>query len=96
MDITLTKDIEKALNRQARKQGQTAEALALEVLRQRFVSPGQSETAIEEPGSLYDRLSPYIGTLSSSEHVAGGAQMSKKNGKEFATALLKKRQQGRL
>ena len=50
----------------------------------------------EEAQTLADFLSDYIGILSSSEFVNGGAHMSENSGKKFTEGLLKKREEGRL
>jgi len=80
MNITLTPDIEKALKEYARKQGTTPEALAIHVLQERFASSSQTESIAAERGSLFDYLADYIGVLSSTEHIAGGARMSENSG----------------
>ncbi len=96
MNITLTPDIEKALKEYARKQGTTPAALAIHALQERFVSSSETESIAAEQGSLFDYLAGYIGVLSSTEHIAGGARMSENCGKKFAKGLIKKRQDGRL
>ena len=96
MEITLPFDIENALTKQAWRQGTTPEMLALNALQERFVSSMEIETPIEKEETLADFLAGHIGVLSSSEHVPGGARMSKNCGKKFAAGLLKKRQEGRL
>ena len=101
MTITLPPDLEKPLAEQARKQGTTPEILALDTLRQQF--PAESAApepeggdAESEPQTLYDFLKDYIGVISSSEHVPGGARMSENTGAKFTEGLLEKRRQGRL
>jgi hypothetical protein len=42
--------------------------------------------------TLADYLADHIGVISSSEHIPGGAQMSKDCGKKFAEGLLRKRE----
>ena len=95
MHITLTPDIEQALTEQARQQGTTPEALALESLRRQFVLPTRGESAAPYD-TLADFLADSIGVLHSSEYVTGGARLSESTGKTFAAGLLKKRQQRRL
>lgn len=96
MKITLTPDLERALTTQAHQQGTTPERLALEYLRERFLPSVATESAAEEQGTLADFLANYIGVLSSSEHVPGGARMSENSGKKFAVGLVKKRRESRL
>ncbi|HEY0602482.1 MAG TPA: hypothetical protein VGD58_06210 [Herpetosiphonaceae bacterium] len=96
MNITLTPDIEQALEEQAREQGTTPEQLALDSLRQQFVDPTKSKPDSTFEGSLADFLGDSIGSIDSNEHVPGGAQMSESTGKSFTQGLLKKRQQGHL
>lgn len=95
MKINLTADIESALTNHAHRKGTTPETLALDALRERFVSSSE-EPEVKEKGALADYLAEHIGVLSSSEYVTGGARMSEKSGKKFAAGLLKKRQRGRL
>lgn len=96
MKITLTPELERALEEQAREQGTTPEQLALESLRRQFVAPTESKPDPTFEGSLADFLGDLIGSIQSSEHVPGGAQMSQSTGKSFAQGLMKKRQQGHL
>lgn len=97
MQITLTSDIETALIQYAQNQGVAPETLVVEILKEYFVfSLTASKSSIKDKQSLVDYLENHIGTLSSSEFVPGGAQMSKNCGKKFVEGLLKKRQQGKL
>jgi hypothetical protein len=96
MNITLTPDIEKALKEYACKQGTTPEALAIHALQERFVSSSETKSIAAEQETLFGYLADYIGVLSSTEHIAGGARMSENCGKRFAKGLIKKRQDGRL
>jgi len=96
MKITLTPEIESELTQQARQKGTTPEKLALETLRERFASKSVPKTPSKNQKTLADFLAGYIGVLSSSEYVVGGARMSERCGKKFASGLLKKREQGKL
>ncbi len=96
MKITLTPDIESALAEQARRQGTTPETLAIDALRERFVSSVATETPAEGQETLADFLAGHLSVLSSSEYVPSGARMSENCGKKFAAGLVKKRQKGRL
>ena len=78
MKIALTPDLERALAKQAHKQGTTPERLALDYLRERFLPLDTTESTAGEQGTLADFLAGHIGVLSSSEHVPGGARMSEK------------------
>lgn len=59
MTIHFTPEIENALAQEARRQGTTAELLALECLRERFAP------AVAEPRTLADFLAGHIGVLAS-------------------------------
>ena len=96
MHIRITEDIEYGLKDQARREGKTPEALALDALRARFAKMEETETGATKPRTLADRLAKHIGVISSSEHVEGGAQMSKDVGKKFAEGMAEKREQGKL
>ena len=98
MIITLPFEIEHKLNELADKQGTTIELLALSAIREKFLYPRISKIQNRESKvkTLADRLAPYIGSISSSEFVKGGANMSVNTGKKFADGLLEKRKQGQL
>jgi hypothetical protein len=72
MIITLTPDLEQALATEARKLGRTPEQLALDSLRERFLSPESDLSPKGEQATLADFLSGHLGVLHSSEHVPGG------------------------
>jgi hypothetical protein len=93
MKITLTPDIEIALAKKAKKNGTTPERLALDTLRERFLSPSESEIAIPTNESLADFLREHIGVISSRDYFSGRSHLSEKTGKKFGASLLKKRQQ---
>jgi hypothetical protein len=94
MIIQLTPDIEQALADEARKLGTTPEQLALDSLRERFMSREPPSPA-KEPKTLADFLRGHIGVLHSSEHIPGGARMSEASGKKFTAGLLAQRRQQR-
>ncbi len=100
MKITVPPELERALNAQARKLGTTAELVALDSLRERFVRTRRKRGHDEGEGdgrkTLADFLKGYVGVLDSSELVEGGARMSEEPGKKFAQALIEKRSRGRL
>lgn len=87
MTITLPPEIEGPLTEEARRQGTTAESLALESLRKTFV-PIEVEQADPEE-SLYDRLAGFIGIVES-----GDGTLSQNCGERFTEGLLEKRRQG--
>ncbi len=89
MIIVLTPDIERRLAEQARKLGTTPEQLALASLRERFGSTAAHDTPAETPGTLADFLQGHIGVIHSSEHVPGGAHMSKESSRKYAAGLLR-------
>ena len=93
MKIIVPPDIELALTEHAQKRGKTPEDLALDALRERFVSV---PTPTDSKETLADFLAGHIGVLSSSEVVRDGASMSENCGKKFADVLTEKRKQGRL
>lgn len=93
MIITLTPDIEQALAAEAHKLGRTPEQLALDSLRERFLSPGRDLSLRGEQVTLADFLYSHLGILHSSEHVPGGARLSEESGRKFAAALITQRQQ---
>ncbi|MGD0949840.1 MAG: hypothetical protein ABSA52_20725 [Candidatus Binatia bacterium] len=100
MKITVPPEIERALTVQARKRGTTAELIALDSLRRRFVRAHVRRRHDEGEGNgrqtLADFLEGYVGVLHSSERVPGGARMSEESGNKFAQALIDKRRKGRL
>lgn len=101
MVITLTPEIEQALNELAEKQGTTIELLALRTLQERlFLSKSKQlvrKSRKRQPQkTLADFLSGYVGVFDSSELVKGGAQMSRNASKKFGDILLEKRRQGKL
>jgi hypothetical protein len=95
MIITLTPDIEQALAAEARKLGRTPEQLALDSLRERFLSPESDMPPAQEPATLADFLRGHLGVLHSSEHVPGGARLSETSGRKFAAGLAAQRHQQR-
>jgi hypothetical protein len=95
MIITLTPDIEQALVAAARKRGLTPEQLALDSLRERFLSPESEPSPAAEQGTLADFLGGHVGVLHSSEYVPGGARLSEDSGRKFAAGLVAQRQQRR-
>jgi hypothetical protein len=100
MEITLPPEIERALKEQARQRGTTPEQLALDTLRQEFVSAtpngAESPAPVEGYANLAEFLDGFIGVIHSGEVVPGGARMSEATADTFAAALLEKRKQGRL
>ena len=100
MKITVPPEIERALTAQARKRGTTAELVALDSLRERFVRARVKRRRDEGEGNgrrtLADFLKGYVGVLHSSECVSDGGRMSEEPGKKFTQALIEKRRKGRL
>ena len=88
--ITLPADLEAPLREEAKKQGTTPEAVALEGLRKLFHLP---VTHKEPPNgeSLFDFLKGYLGV------VNGVAEpLSEKSGERFAEGMLEKQERNRL
>ena len=94
MELTLTPEIEIAINRQASQKGTTPEQIALDGLRMLFGSG--TEYAGQPPTSLADFLDGYIGVIRSSEAIDGGAQLSENIGERFAQLMAQKRTQDHL
>jgi len=95
MIITLTPHIEQALAAEARKLGLAPEQLALDSLRERFLSPEDDMSPTGEQATLADFLRGHLGVLHSSEHVPGGARLSEDSGRKFAAGLVAQRHQKR-
>ena len=95
MIITLTPDLEQALAAEARKLGCTPEQLALDSLRERFLSPESDQPPVAEQATLADFLRGHLGVLHSSEHIPGGARLSENSGRKFAAGLAARRHQKR-
>jgi hypothetical protein len=93
MILALTPDIEQALVEQAHKLGTTPEQLAMDSLRERFVSSEPPEAPAEGQPTLAAFLSGHLGVLHSSEYTPGGARMSEKSGRKFAAGLLAQHRQ---
>ena len=84
--IALPADIEEPLSKEAQKRGISPEALALEALRATFGSPQPGEQ--QGPGSLFDFLAGYIGTVEGSSE-----NLSEDTGRLFAEGLWERRRQ---
>ena len=85
--------LQHALDEAARKQGTTAESLALSLLSDILLSSSESEE--EEPvtregRSLADRLAYYIGAIDSGEYDSAGTH----TGTEYGRLLLKRHREG--
>jgi len=94
MELTLTPEIENAINKQAIRRGVTPERLVLESLKQLFVI---AETKLDEqPATLADFLDGYIGVIHSSQLIEGGARFSENSGSKFAQLMRHKRKQDHL
>jgi hypothetical protein len=76
MNIMLTPDIERALIKEAQSQGTSPEIIALTYLEARLGLKTTAEAPTREYETLADFLAGYVGVLSSSEFVPGGARMS--------------------
>lgn len=71
--ITLPLELEKAVIQRAYKQGTTPELVALDGLREQFLTA--PDPAIAE-GTMADFLGDFIGCFDSREAVPGGANLS--------------------
>ena len=89
--ITLPPELEKIITERAQQQGTTPELFLLDDLWKRYApSPlpePDTETKPVEGETMADFFEGYIGVLSSSEFVPGGAQMSKDTGRKFKELL---------
>jgi hypothetical protein len=99
MQITVSPEVERELVRHADVLGTSPEDVANDALRERFlpnrngsdeVSDGEEVAAAEGGESLYDFLKEFIGSIDSSEHVPGGANMSVDTGKKFTEIVYEK------
>jgi hypothetical protein len=95
MSITLTPDIEQALAAEAYRLGCTPAQVALDSLRERFLSPESDLSPRGEQATLADFLRGHLGVLHSSESVPGGAHLSEDSGRKFTAALITQRHQQR-
>ncbi len=96
MTISLTPELEQALAEAAQRQGTTPEMLAREFLRERLLPAKAIDPNEGESGTLAESLADFIGILSSSEFVEGGAQLSERTGEQFTAGLMARREQGHL
>jgi hypothetical protein len=95
--IVLTPEVERELASRAQRQGTTPDLLADTYLRERlFAEAEENQLGNGGPRTLAERLKGYVGVLSSSEHVPGGAQMSERTGEQFSQILLDRQAGGRL
>ncbi len=90
MQVALPPEIAAALIEQARKRKTTPERLALDSLRERFVSSKEEEPPAAERRTLADLLGDHLGVLRSGEHVPGGAQLSENTGQKFTEGMTRK------
>jgi hypothetical protein len=88
--ITLPADLEAPLREEARKQGTTTEALALDSLRKLFGSSATKNERSNE-GSLFDFLKGYLGMVNGTSEP-----FSERCGERFADGLAEKQQRGHL
>ena len=84
MTITLPPEVESLLAEEARRQGTTAEALAVDCLRNRL-RPGPTAEAPRDGTSLAEFLDGFIGTIDGSSEA-----LSERTGQGFTEALLEK------
>ncbi len=99
LTITLPPELEKTITERANQQGTTPELWTLDTLRQSVQSNPLAESSPEpapEGETMLDFFAGYVGVLSSSEFVPGGAQMSQDTGRKFAEGMQKKRREGKL
>lgn len=88
MTISLTPEVEKALEDEAQSLGVAPEELALELLEQGLAR--REVPCPEGPRNLADYLEEYIGAIDSGECVPGGARTSEATGRKIAAGILAK------
>lgn len=93
MTITLTPELEQALEQRARQQGTTPEVLAIDSLTKTYLPRAAFPT--EEGETLANYWADYIGTIDSTEFVPGGANLSEDTGRKFAELMVEKYRKGR-
>ncbi len=110
MQLTIPPEIAAEIDREAQIRNLPPEEVAMAVLRTRFAVNGSAnglpeQAEAEEPTSgddeskprnLAEALGDFIGAISSSEYVEGGARMSEDTGKQFTDILMEKRRRGKL
>jgi hypothetical protein len=87
--ITLPPDVEGPLTEAARRKGTTPELLAIDCLRELFVSSARSD----EPGTsetLFEFLAGYAGTVDGTTEA-----LSEETGRRFVEGLIEKQHRGR-
>ncbi len=97
--ITLTPELEQIASERAKQQGTTPELWTLDQLNQLLEIATIVETTSEsslEGQTMADFFKGYVGVISSSEFVPGGAQMSQDTGRKFTEGMIKKRHEGKL
>lgn len=88
--ITLPKEVEESLTKEAQKQGTTPELLAVDCLRKTFV-PAPTDGKSADGDTLYKFLMGYTGTVNGSQEA-----LSEKCGEQFLQGLIDKQQRGTL
>ena len=91
--ITLPPEIEEIATERAREQGTTPELLAIDGLREKFLSV---PSGAGSEGTMADFLGDFIGCFDSRDIVPGGANLSEETGRKFKDLMLKKYREGKL
>ncbi|HEY2882236.1 MAG TPA: hypothetical protein VGJ15_07370 [Pirellulales bacterium] len=91
--ITIPPEIEAPLAEAAKRQGTTAELLALESLRERFVCQGSDQEAPREAKNLAEFLQGYVGVIHGERNHPSGTPWSEDTGKKFTELLVEQRRQ---
>ena len=91
--ITLPPEIEQIVTERAEQQGTTPEIVALNGLRECFLS---SMSPPNPQGTMADFLGDFIGCFDSRTRVPGGANLAENSGDKFQDLLLQKHREGKL
>ncbi len=95
LTITLPPDLDRAIREQAQERGMAPEELAVEGLRDRFLTPSSASMSAEA-ATMAGFLGDLIGCFDSRDIVPGGGNLSDESGRKFAEILIEKRSAGKL
>jgi len=93
--ITLTPELEQAVNERARQQGTTPELLIQNDLRQKYL-PAESAAMSSEGETMAEFFAGYIGSVNSSDLAPEGSDLSEDTGRKFKELLLKRQAESKL
>jgi len=93
--VTLTPELEDAIQDRAQQQGTEPELLVLDSLRGLFLIPEPPDPAVEG-GTMADFLKDFIGCIDSREKFPEGSRVSEYNGHKLGELLREKHRAGKL